>query len=721
VFPTLCILALGFTNLAMLGWLAAAAAPLLIHLWSRHRFREAPWAAMQFLLAAMRKNARRMQLQQWLLLAVRTLIIALVVLAVAEPYSKALAPGGGSAPVHKVIVVDASLSMAYRDDGASRFDRAKKLAVDLVRESRAGDSFTIILMATPAEIIVRDQNIDVSAAASQIRSLAQTHEPADLPHAIALVKEVLAEKSNDQTRSRREEVYFFTDLQRATWQSPPDAVKTLAERAALFVVDVGQPNPTNLAVTHLTTSEPFVTVDREVAWEAALRQFGAKPLADCRVELVVDDIAVSEQSVDVPAGGEANVRFLHRFATPGAHTLAIRAANDGLEADNARWIAVPVRDEIRVLCVEGREGAAKYIVSALNPNPSAQAELRAIVATEGELAEIQLADFDCVFLCNVPQLTASEAQRLTRYAAAGGSIIFFLGDRVSAESYNRLSVDSDEERGKKSLSLMPARIGELVTEPSFGLDPLDYRHAIVAPFRGNERAGLLTTPVSCYFRLELPKNLPHVEVVATIGRGDPFIVTAPLGKGRTLLVATDGSLASVDPKTGEPWTIWPTWPSFLPIVRELLAYGLSLNHEEWQYTVGAALSSRAISDPAANTEILRPDGATAPVALHKANGERQWSYSDTELAGVYTLVGPANDASQRFAFNVDSRESDLTRIDTQQLPQEFVVRSSPKDLADEAPITRIAQADWSGRLLWFALALLLAESYFAWRFSRGVA
>ena len=74
----------------MLGWLAAAAAPLLIHLWSRHRFREVDWAAMQFLLAAMRKNARRLQLQQWLLLAVRTLLIVLVVLAVAEPYGAGL-------------------------------------------------------------------------------------------------------------------------------------------------------------------------------------------------------------------------------------------------------------------------------------------------------------------------------------------------------------------------------------------------------------------------------------------------------------------------------------------------------------------------------------------------------------------------------------------------------------------------------------------------------
>ena len=58
----------------MLGWLAAAAAPLLIHLWNRRKYREVPWAAIEYLLAAMRKNSRRMQLEQWLLLAVRTLL-----------------------------------------------------------------------------------------------------------------------------------------------------------------------------------------------------------------------------------------------------------------------------------------------------------------------------------------------------------------------------------------------------------------------------------------------------------------------------------------------------------------------------------------------------------------------------------------------------------------------------------------------------------------------
>src|SRR6476659_9761506 len=109
----------------MLCWLAAAAAPLLIHLWSRHRYREAPWAAMQFLLAAMQKNARQMQLEQWLLLAVRTLIIALVVLAVSEPYGDRLIAGIRAVPAHKIIVIDGSYLMDSAANESTNFARAK--------------------------------------------------------------------------------------------------------------------------------------------------------------------------------------------------------------------------------------------------------------------------------------------------------------------------------------------------------------------------------------------------------------------------------------------------------------------------------------------------------------------------------------------------------------------------------------------------------------------
>ena len=98
------IWALGFANAPLLYGLAAASVPILIHLLNRRKFREVPWAAMRFLLAAIRKNQRRIRIEQWLLLAIRTLIILLVVSAMAKPFLESFGVVIAGRRVHRVLV-----------------------------------------------------------------------------------------------------------------------------------------------------------------------------------------------------------------------------------------------------------------------------------------------------------------------------------------------------------------------------------------------------------------------------------------------------------------------------------------------------------------------------------------------------------------------------------------------------------------------------------------
>ena len=49
-----------------------------------------------------------------------------------------------------------------------------------------------------------------------------------------------------------------------------------------------------------------------------------------------------------------------------------------------------------------------------------------------------LAPYDCVFLCDVPSLSASEARRLERHVRRGGGVIFCMGNQVQAGEYNRV-------------------------------------------------------------------------------------------------------------------------------------------------------------------------------------------------------------------------------------------------------------------------------------------
>src|SRR3974377_446104 len=106
--------ALEFANPGLLAGRAAASIPIVLHLLNRRKFREQYWAAMRFLLAAIRKNQKRIQIEQWLLLAVRTLLLVCLALAMARPALEALGAldllGGRR---HWLIALDGSLSMDY--------------------------------------------------------------------------------------------------------------------------------------------------------------------------------------------------------------------------------------------------------------------------------------------------------------------------------------------------------------------------------------------------------------------------------------------------------------------------------------------------------------------------------------------------------------------------------------------------------------------------------
>ena len=144
-----------FMNPWMLLWLPAAAVPVLIHLWNRRKYREVSWAAMEYLLAAIVKSSRRMRIEQLLLLLVRTLVVLLAVLAVAEPFlERTASPTSRGARTHHVILLDGSYSMDYRPSDKSAFDVAKERAVEIVRRGREGDGYSLILMADRPRVVV---------------------------------------------------------------------------------------------------------------------------------------------------------------------------------------------------------------------------------------------------------------------------------------------------------------------------------------------------------------------------------------------------------------------------------------------------------------------------------------------------------------------------------------------------------------------------------------
>ena len=720
-------LAFGFGQVAMLAWLAAASAPILIHLWNRRRHREVPWAAIEFVLAALRNNSRRIRLEQWLLLAVRTLIIVCAVLAMAEPYlERAGLPFVGGERTHKVLVLDASYSMAYRPGETSRFDRAKEVAMQIVDDSPHGDAFTVVLMGAPPRVVVGKPAFAGGQLVEEIGALAVSHGTADLPATVATIETVLSQAREEQPRITRHEVYFLTDLQRVGWLPElagatgnefRERSRRLSQQASLAVIDLGGGETENLAVTGVRPSEPVVTIGRELSAEVTVRNFGRQPVAQQLLELFVDGRRVAEGRVDLRPQEEAMLSFPCRFEGGGEHQVEARLAADLLDCDNHRFLALPVKEALAVLCVDGRPAgsqfgsATDYLRVALAPEADGRgSQVKVEVVTEGALRELDLPKYDAIFLCNVPQFTAAEARLLRAYAEQGGGLVFFLGDQVRADSYNRYL--GGEEPGLPRV--LPALVGAATAAGQYRFDPLGYQHSLVSVFRDQEQSGLLTTPIAQYLKLTPVAGSP-AKVALGIAGGDPAIVEEPIGSGRAIVVATSADVS---------WTVLPMWSSFVPLVHELLTLAASGRFAERNLEVGQALAGETPrSAESLPITVAPPTGETAAAAIAGTSGD--WQFDDTFQSGIYTVhFGSQADAIEQFAVNTNTAESDLAPLSIEELKSDvwpgipFHHQTSWQNAADGPSPQLSGRGRLNGWLIGATLALLLLEPLLAWRMGK---
>lgn len=768
------------TPLAAFGTLGAAMAlPVLIYLINRRRYRVVNWAAMRFLLAARRRNLRRLRLEQLLLLAVRMLLMALLVTAMLSVTPWAEAVWGRCVPeqaattvlihrrTHKILVLDGSFSMAMKNQETSAFERGRKLAQQIIAESAGGDGFSVVLMASPPRRIVTEPSDDARRVGAEIQDLKLPHGNADLAATLNMVDDLLR---RSPPKYEEREVYFLTDLQRATWTTRQTldlspVLQRLQARARLVLVDVGQEGVTNTAVTQLALGVPFATTGTETTFTAVLHLHGTQPRNQVRVELLVGkgresskdrpftSRAVQQVLVDLKPGANP-LSFAHKFITSGDYAVQVRVEADALELDDARTVIVSVKDTLPVLLVNGKPGAELYdratewLRDALNPFREGliprNVPARPRVIRASDFADAGLGDltpFDCVFLCDVPSVGRPEAARLEAHLRRGGGVVFCLGPNVQLDAYNRVLWNNGD-------GILPARLLARQEAPErhyfrFHVEERGTAHPLLGAFGGDaDRVSLTSARFAQYIRTELaPRGQARAilrfmpEVADTVPRadlplGDAAWIEGTRRRGRVLLFT---STVNMD------WTSWPLSPSFPAFLHEALHYAVAGRLREQAVTVGDSLEE--VLPPGTSgleVELVLPDGRKESFRTLARDEFGLLRWTDTDVSGIYRATLGSHPREHLFAVNVSSAtetqqasESDPQRTNRNELQSAFPawepqIVTNPRDVvrirearAADTPAKPIASglgksvAHW---LLVVALLLLLIEVMLAWRF-----
>ncbi len=724
----------------MLWGLALGGAPILIHLLHRRRYIEVPWAAMRFLIAATKKQSRRLHLEQLLLLIVRTLIVLLIAMALARPSIETMGEYFRSeGPRHRIIVIDATFSMGYVGQDRSRFDRARDIGRQIASAARQGDALQLVRIGESIpRVIVKQPAYQPTAVLEEIDQLPLLDERADVSGVLEEINDLLAMVPE----ITKKEVYFLTDLQTAGW-APRDSseatrvksgLKRLAERAKLVFLDVGQPGTANTAITGLRASEGFVLSGRSLQLSTTIRNYGTSGAVGQTVELLLDDRLSDTRQVDLPAETDVRVDFTPAFSS-GEHRVEVRLKPDGLRVDDSRRLVIPVRDELQVLLVNGKPSgepmgnATDFLKLSLSPdipNRPPVSPIRPTVIREGDLLGTDLARFDCVFLCNVAMLTDREAELLRGYLESGGGVVFCLGDQVRPDNYNEILYKSADGARQGNLGpLLPAKLLERVgdakkKETFFEFEPPgDFAHPIVRPFQGNPGAGLELTKTFSYFKTQVLEDR-GATVVLRFSSGDPAIVEAPFGRGRVLLVTT-----SVD----REWSTWAVWgQSLIPLMHETVNFAVSSRWSDREALVGQPLTSHLATRASRVSAVLQSPGGDTQSPVTSADGRSVVTEPITRAGFHKMVLGPPVGRTDTFAVNVDPQESDLASLRPEELRTdilpgiEFTYQTEWEDtpVATEKKVRVVSTSSGLARsLLLAAFCLLIVEQVMAWKFAPG--
>lgn len=738
------LLAFGFASPALLGWLALAAVPVLIHWLFRRRYREVSWAAMQFLHEAVRKQSRRTRLEQLLLLAARVLILALIVFAFARPrWADARRLDRETPPTLRVLVLDTSLSLGRKSSKDSTLlNASKSIAREIVQKSSAGDRFALARIAgSEPRLLIRQPTLIGSAVLEEIDRLPQTFERGDVAATFRQLPELIASKQPNE----RCEVVVISDFQTENWPTGQAArllgldahASHVPYEVVLIAVEPGLPD--NAAVVNLTTDPPMLSAEQPMSVTATIRNAGATPLTARRVELRLDEQLADSRRVDLPLGQDVTVEFTLNAPSSGEHTLSVRLDDDSLAADNDRWLPLHVRAELSVLLVNGRpagrprDAATFFVEQALSPKSndrtSSSRGLRVTTMPDSELPNIDFALYDVAFLCDVRELTDGDVERLRRFAQNGGGVIMSLGPTVSIETLNEVAFGPQR--------LMSLQLTEPTTSTNpdgtpavFGFDPGDFTHPLLREFRGNPGAGLETALIRQYVKVAAPDvsrvrvsginpRRADPEVALHFSTGDPAILTQPLGRGRSVLITT-----SLDETWGE-WAIWAA--GFVPLMHELTQYAAAGRSQPRETLIGEAIVRDSPSNgESANATLVTPDETSRTLTPREIDGSSTLVIDETILPGIYSLTTNTTPATnERFAINVDPRESDPQRIDPKELSSlndsnsQVVVRDAETPLPSASEPSDSATDSLSLGLLAIVFCLLFVEQALAWRFTAG--
>ncbi|MCK4305401.1 MAG: BatA domain-containing protein [Candidatus Eisenbacteria sp.] len=717
---------LTFLNGAFLAALAAAALPILIHLFSRRKARELPFSHVRFLDEITRKKISRMRLRQWLLLVLRTLAVALIALALSQPvwHGPGMNRQRGSSTV--AILIDDSFSMEARLDPGSllpmetagsglkfptRFEEARQRALQILDLLEDGDRAVLVFTAAPLRVPYESTVRDPALLCDELERAQPRATRSDLVGALERIYPMLS-----SARTLNREIFIISDFQQTQMEEilrslgaevqgtaalpgsgAPDSAAQGADQAPHGIPPVIRalvPVPENTRLYLLPVTAPSGP-NTAVVWSffernpvgpggrltVRLHNLGDLPVQEAVLEVLEGDEErlLAEGFVSIDPGGTAQT-VISLSQVPPDGLLTVRSAPDLLERDNRFHLSTAAANRFRILLVTGgplsepeiREEAA-FPILALDPWGGMDL-LDAAAGGSGAIAQEQMGSSGWM-------RERAEGLQLFEVETVPESDLGLSGE-LSADAVILLNVGRLSEAASQLLERYQAEGGSVLIALGDRVDPRIYNTQILRRL-GQVRLENVIGDLAggAYFSLrpavtghDIFEGFPispgemlsgaRFRKLLEVRLGGSSRVVAEFSGGRPALVEEPGLLLFTS-SLDLRWSDFPTSASYLPFLHRALHHLILRGRVgRREPVVGEPLSYPLPADVAGDVfRCQGPDGIEIPVQVTQTERGLLLRTPPVPDPGFYRIVaGDSDRLSRSVAVNVDTRESDLTAM-----------------------------------------------------------
>ena len=753
----------------LLGGLAVAA-PILIHLLNKRRFKIVQWAAMDFLFEADKKNRRRVQLENFILLMLRCLAMLLLALMLARPFlpSSVTAVMQQSQKVERVIMIDDSLSQRVINDSQSSLDMAREsvtqLVTQLANSTDTEDWLTVMLTSDTSQFLIDNQPLTPTTLTGHLQTIEDINysdQAADYSQALAGMKTHL---SGDQNYGRV--AYLYSDLRKRDWlvgnagedgssdvdsAAPNKIVQSFSQSLlGTFVVDTAGPNDQNLAITSIR-ADGLLVANKVINFIVEVANFGDTTVADLKVLLQVGESQPQYKTVASLAPQEKQdlvftwvfnaaemEKGLLDFEQEKTSTRDYRItaqidrqslSGDGLKLDqlgedSTRLLAASVIDGIPVLLVDGDPSATseRSETHYLRSLEVLGTGLTMTAATISDLETASLSDFEVIFLCNVDEVSADRTAALKQWVTSGGSLVLMPGNRVRATTFNDTFFNEGE-------GLSPVKLVSIAGDPTMAkwtnFEVAPQVHPALQVMIDSDASSLGNVDVFSWWTSEFGADvdMQSVEVPLRLSDADNSIAMLDrrISDGRVIVFTIPGD--------GD-WTMWPSSPTFAPVMVDLISYLAGSKNAESSIQLGGSVKVPVDLSAFENRVSVRdPENEKMETVAKPLNPEKaqsvlyQAEFDNFSKRGFYDIELTRHSGETQnvlVATNYDSRESQLKRLSETVLEKKF--------FGDKAQLVTTAgllgqTIDGGNSELWMTILIVLmivlgAEQFLGWFWGR---